>query len=342
MQTSFKIGVAVVAVLLLAGCGRGLETGECQETFEGRATATCELDDWGERSYDLVLPDDYDSDVAVPLVVALHGGGGSSDAAAGTTCPNGNTDHEECLHNYGRERGFAVAYPNGTPSRLAKNVRTWNAGGGEDNWRCTSGRACEDGVDDIAYLNDLLDDIESRVNVDTDRVYFTGLSNGAAMSYAAACEMSDRVAAIVPVGGAMQWTTTNACEPDRPVPVMHIHGTEDPAWKYGGDASDAVDDQGDTEHVSVERTLAEWEAINGCGSEVRSEDLPNPNVVDGSKTTRMEWRPCDAPLVHMKIVGGGHTWPNGHQYFSRGRIGPTSRDWGNEVIWEFMSQQSLP
>lgn len=341
MRVWAKFSLVVLGIGLLASCGRKLETGACQETFEEGATATCQLDSWAERPYDLVLPDDYDPEVPVPLVVAVHGGGGNSQAAIRTTCPDGNVDNEECLHNLANREGFAVAYPNGTPARLAGGIRTWNAGGDGDAWRCTSGRACEEGVDDIAYMSDLLDDIEARVNVNTDRVYFTGLSNGAAMSYAAACEISDRITAIVPVGGAMQWTTTNDCRPARPVPVMHIHGTDDPAWQYEGGPSEAVDNQGDAEHVSVERTLAEWEQINGCGSEVRHEELEDTAPLDLSTTTRIEWQGCDADLVHIKIEGGGHTWPNGYQYLSRSRIGPVSRDWGNELIWEFMRQQSL-
>jgi polyhydroxybutyrate depolymerase len=341
MARHTKEAVLMAAVLLAIGCGRKLQTEACEERFQEQATATCELDGWDDRPYALVLPDGYDPGQPVPLVVALHGGGGQSDAAIRTSCANGNTNHASCLHNLGRREGFAVAFPNGTPSKLLDGLRTWNAGGGVDQWRCTSGRACDKDVDDRQYIEDLLDDLEARVNVDTSRIYFTGLSNGAAMSYRVACQLSDRVAAIVPVGGAMQWTTNHTCEPSRPIPVMHIHGTADPCWKYEGGVPECIDDQADKEHVSVERTLGEWRDINGCSDRVFQEDVPDEAALDGSQTVRVTYQECDVPLVHMLVDGGGHTWPDGHQYLSRSRIGPVSRDWGSEVIWDFMSRHQL-
>lgn len=274
-----------------------------------------------------------------PVLLLLHGGGGEAEGALRSACPTGDTENGGCLHHVAEREGFVLVAPNGTGAKLAGEMRTWNAGGGSDGWRCVSGRACEEGIDDISYLGAVLDDVSEHVSIDSSRIYATGLSNGGAMSYRLACEMSDRIAAIVPIGGAMALTTKDVCEPGRPVPVMHIHGTEDPAWRYKGGVG-SVRAGAEGKHVSVERTLGEWRTINGCADDHTSTTFRD-TADDGQTTIRQEWRRCRAPLIHLKIEGGGHTWPNGRQYFPERRVGPVTRDWGNDVIWEFLAEHRL-
>ncbi len=105
-------------------------------------------------------------------------------AAARTTCPTGGVGEPEYLHELGRRKGFAVVYPDGVPGKgLLKESRSWNAGGGVGDWRCTGGRACEEDRDDVRYVRAMLDDVARRVAVDPDRIYATGLSNGGAISH---------------------------------------------------------------------------------------------------------------------------------------------------------------
>jgi len=299
------------------------------------------MEGWGDRSYDLVLPDGYSGDAAVPVVVDFHGGGGNKRAEATSSCPEGDLDDAKCLHAFARRTGFALVYPNGTGGDGWKgNLRSWNAGGGnpDDEWRCTSVPACADGVDDERYVRELLDDLEGRVNVDVDRVYATGISNGGAMSHRMGCQVSDRFAAIAPVGGAMQWTVDSECAPGESVAVLHIHGTADTCWQYEGGAPDGACPNGQEglAHVSVQRTLDEWSAILGCGasSEVAMEDA----VSDGTTSTRVVFEDC--ALEHIRVDGGGHAWPQGNQYFKPETIGPVWQDWGNGVIWEFFEENA--
>lgn len=331
----------VPVVVASLGCAGGLlPTGPCLDHFDGPALATCEVPGWKGRPYDLVLPDSYDGQTPVPVVLALHGGGGNKAAAARSSCPGGSLDDPSCLHVHGRSHGTAVVYPSGVKSAVG-NFRSWNAGGGGPEWRCTGGRACEEGVDDVAYIAAVLDDLEGRVAVDVRRVSATGLSNGGAMSHRLACDLSDRIAAIAPVGGAMQLTTTGSCTPGRPVPVLQVHGTEDPCWRYDGGVPECPIGQEGKKHASVDRTLGEWAAINRCSGGVRTEALPDP-VRDGMHTEHVVREGCAAPVELLRIVGGGHTWPNGLQYFGEERVGRTTRDWGSERLWLFLSQQALP
>lgn len=326
----------------LLGCaGRPfLEAGACQDAFDGPAIAECEVPGWEDRAYDLVLPEGYDGSTPVPLLLALHGGGGNKAAAERVTCSEGEVDDASCLHRHAQQGGYAVVFPNGTGFGLFDEVRTWNAGGGQDGWRCASGKACEEGIDDVAYVADLLDDVEERVVVDTDRVYATGLSNGGAMSHRLACELSERITAIAAVGGAMQFTTNATCAPTRPVPVLHVHGTADPCWQYEEGSPDCPVGGGDDPHVGVEQTMAEWAAILGCEGSTTEEALAD-TAQDGTSTVRLTWTGCAAPLQHLRIDGGGHAWPDGYQYLREGTIGVVPRDWGNEVLWDFLSAQRL-
>jgi polyhydroxybutyrate depolymerase len=275
----------------------------------------------------------------MPVILAIHGGGGNSRAAARTSCPGGAIESPGCLHAMAGREGVAVVYPNGTGARIAPNLRTWNAGGGAQGWQCVSGRACKDGVDDIAYFRALLADLSRWVAVDPRRVYATGLSNGGAMSYRLACDMADRIAAIAPVGGANQYSTTATCAPARPVPVLQIHGTADPCWPYeGGKAACAQRDS--MAKMSVDGSMRIWAAINGCGAEQSAQPMASEPRV---QTERIDWTSCRGETTLIRTVGGGHVWPGGWAYLGERIIGPMVSGWSaNRVILDFFRQHPMP
>ena len=91
-----------------------LDAGECLDSFDGPAIAACQLSDWPDRDYDLVLPDSYDGSTPVPLLLAIHGGGGNRRGAAKTTCSDGKADDASCLHRHAQASGYAVAFPDGS------------------------------------------------------------------------------------------------------------------------------------------------------------------------------------------------------------------------------------
>ena len=326
----------VAALLLIAACGCApkLDTEPCADALQAGAY-TCDVPEWDDRAYHVVLPDGYDG-TPVPVILELHGGGGSKDASSRETCPDGDPSHPACLHNnLADAAGFAVVYPDGHPGKPFKNQRSWNAGGGEGKWRATGARAVEDDVDDTRFIEDLLDDLDARMAVDTDRIYAMGLSNGGAMSHRLACTLSERIAAVAPIGGAMQWTTTHACEPTRAVPILYTHSADDPCWVYEGGPSECPIGQRDLEHASVQRTLKEWAALHGC------EGDPTEDALPGTTTTRLTYQGCAADLVHLRVEGGGHVWPDGWQYLGERTVGSVWRDWGDEVLWEFLSAHSI-
>jgi polyhydroxybutyrate depolymerase len=326
-----------LAAFVLMGCAdlESLQTGPCEDAAPGMAV-TCSLADWEERSYDLVIPERQAPQAGYPVVIAFHGGGGDRKGALRTTCPRGDIDAPECLHVMAAEKGYVVVAPDGTSGGIFSG-RTWNAGGGSGSWQCASGKACEDNIDDVGFFDDLLADLEQRVAVDRDRVYLTGLSNGGAMAHRLACERSSDVAAIAAVGGALQFAVSDACEPERPVAVLQIHGDEDPCWPYGGGPSQCPTGDDDKNYVGVESTMTRWASLFGCTGQPLEDTLPDTQN-DSTQTTRRTWTGCGAALQLLRINGGGHTWPNGFAYLGESVIGRVARDFGNEVILGFFER----
>src|SRR5271155_2365498 len=160
------------------------------------------------RTYLLHVPVGYDGKRLLPVVFVLHGATQSADSAEKMSGMSAKADQER----------FLVVYPSGTGQ-----ISTWNAG------NCC-GYALENNVDDIGFFRALLEKLESDYTIDRKRIYFTGISNGAMMSYRAACEMSDQIAAIAPVEGALNVD----CHPSMPVSVLIFHGTADRLVAFNG------------------------------------------------------------------------------------------------------------
>lgn len=306
---------------------------------------------WPNRGYLLHVPPGYTCIRPRPVVIALHGGGSNKEAMRLLTCPSGRADDPQCLDALADREGFIVVYPDGTENLLWRTFNATNWGPGPGGWTptggyaCVSGRACETNVDDVAYFNALLDDLQNVVNVDETRVYVTGISNGAAMAHRLGCELSSRIAAIAPVAGGNQYAHFRPCTPPRGVPVIQFHGTADPAWGYGTGSQD-LDLNGEGIAVSVPRTIAGWVARDGCVSGGTIEDLSDLDQSDGSTVTRVRYDGCrdGAEVVLYRINGGGHMWPDGFQWDTvfPGEYGPTNRDInGNEVMWAFFQAHPL-
>lgn len=125
------------------------------------------------------------------------------------------------LNNEARARRFVIAYPDGFG-------KSWNAGG------VCCGEANSQRVDDVAFIRAPMDRLNKMYPIDSARVFVTGFSNGAMMAYRLACELSDRVAAIVSVSGTLR---IEDCHPARPVSIWEMHGTADSIVPYEGDPS---------------------------------------------------------------------------------------------------------
>ncbi len=259
------------------------------------------------RNYRLYKHAGYSGNVAVPLVLNLHG-------------YTSNALEQEF---YGDFRAiadtakFLIVHPNGTLD--AQGEGFWNSIGGTST------------VDDVAFLSNLIDTLKTLYNIDPQRIYSTGMSNGGFMSYSLACELSDKIAAIASVTGSMTQANFNACSPTRPVPVMEIHGNADAVVPYDGNPL--------LSFVSTPNVVSKWVDLNNCAATPVFTAVPNINTTDGCTAEHYFYGGGDqgSTVEHYKIIGGGHTWPGA--FFN---TGVTNKDINASVlIWRFFRQYTL-
>ncbi len=270
------------------------------------------------RSFLVHVPPGYDGKRPVPVVLAFHGGGGNAETMVRFSGLNEKADKE----------GFLVVYPNGT-GKLADRLLTFNAG------NCC-GYAMQQKVDDVAFTRSLLDDLAKVAVVDPKRVYATGMSNGAIMSYRLASELSDRIAAIAPVAGPMG---TETCSPKRPVPVIHFHGTDDQSAPFkGGKGKKSL---AETNFYSVEHSIRAWVKANGCKETPVIVKLPK-KVDDGTSVeTRTYGGGKDGSEVVLVVIeGGAHTWP-GREPRVKFLGKSTKNVSANDLMWEFFQKHPM-
>lgn len=263
------------------------------------------------RSAVVHVPPGYNAEKATPLVLALHGA-----AMTGEMMPSFTG-----LNSSSNQHGFIVVYPNGTG---LGPLQTWNSGGFI--------RGVGTRVDDVSFFRMLLDELEAILNVDSKRIYATGMSNGGMMSYRLAAELSDRIASIAPVGGTMP---VGDAKPSRPVSLIHFHGTLDTLVPFDGSA------QGRSPLMtvkSVEDSVQTWAKLDGI------EGPPNPAQViskegDDLKVTRQDFGIGNegTEVVLIVIEGGGHTWPGELppvKFLGKSAMNISA----NDLMWEFFKK----
>jgi polyhydroxybutyrate depolymerase len=257
------------------------------------------------REYTLYIPAIYTGSIPVPLIFNLHGYTSNKDQQLlyGDFRPIADTAN------------FIMCLPNGTYD--ISNNRFWNAGFGGS-------------VDDIGFIMALTDHLLVTYNIDSTRIYSTGMSNGGFMSYTLACARADRIAAIASVTGGFTPLQYASCNPSRPVSVMQIHGTADATVPYNGNV----------QFVAVDTLIKYWVNHNGCPSQPMVTPVPNTNTSDGCTATRYDYQSCSAntEVVFYKIDGGGHSWPGA--IFN---INITNMDFSASLeIWKFFRRFSNP
>jgi len=277
------------------------------------------------RTYRLHVPPGYRAGAPMALVLSLHGGGGNARQHEQMTGLAGKAD----------SAGFILVEPDGMPSLIIRSIKTWNAG------NCC-GRAKSVAADDVGFVRTVIDAVSSELCIDPRRVYATGLSNGAMISYRLACELSDRIAAIAPVGGAMgdrdlstnQPTISYRCTPSRPVAILHIHGLDDHCYSYdGGNRTDF----GAVTFRPVSEAIASWVAFNHCRNETAG------TYERGGARCRT-YQGCEGDVTLCTIDGGGHMWP-GREYpvWLRAICGgnATQELIANDLIWDFFQAHPM-
>lgn len=278
------------------------------------------------RVYGVYAPRNLEKAKKYPLLVILHGGGGT-----GKGMPRLTRGGFEKLAG---ERGALLAYPEG----IDKN---WN-----DYRADKSRKAQRENIDDVAFISAMLDEIAKGYPVDKERVYAAGISNGAMMSYTLACRAPDRFAAVAPVAGAMPENLVPTCSPSRPVPILIISGTKDNLvhWE-GGYVTGPFGKKKLGRTISVEKSRDFWLEKDSCDAAKKEVSKTDSDPEDGTSIARETYSSCagSGAVEFVRIDGGGHTWPGGWQYLPEFVVGKTSRELdANTEIWNFFMKHSLP
>lgn len=311
--TRLVVLVAVVAAAFaLPGCRpTDVRAPGSTETFELAAGGRA-------REYILYVPQSLaHAKGRHPLVVVLHGGGGT---ARGIKRETGRS-----FFGLAEQHGFFIAFPNSVN-------KMWDFGDEKVSNELT------ERVDDRAFFDAVLTDAQARQPIDANRVFATGISRGGAASYYIACEFPGRIRAIAPVAMPLPAFMLDRCRTGPPVGVAIMNGTDDPLVPYdGGQVTVGRRERGEV--LSTDATVAVWQRRNGCNPDSVSNRQIDERR-DRSHIELFEWRDCDgAPVLLYRIAGGGHTWPSGSQYLPRFAIGRVNSDIDGAVAaWTFFSE----
>ena len=304
MNNIFRYGFVLCLALFFAGQS---------EAWAAEPIAKSLIQGDKTRTYQLYVPDGLDRKKASPLVLVLHGRGGSGEDMIKVTGSQFSraADAEK----------FIVAYPDAYGKLWDDPV---------------------DNVDDKAFMLAIVEAVKSEIAVDLSRVYIVGLSNGGMMAQGMVCAFPEKFAAAATVAGTLPDFQVKSCSPAPPVPMMIIHGTADPIIPFAGGL---VTVHADNVNMLSARQTAELWANNGkCSLKPRVIAEPNKDPEDGTTIQREIYADCNGKVeVDLIVVeGGGHTWPGGFQYMPERFIGKTSREIdAGRVIWNFFKRFAI-
>jgi polyhydroxybutyrate depolymerase len=284
----------------------------------------------GTRHYSIYIPPFNGDTNPHPAILSLHGGGGTAMMQASTST----------LNKFAQGQKIYVAFLEGTGA-----IQTFNAGS-------CCGSAQTNNIDDVLYVQTVLDDIQANYNVNPAKIYATGFSNGGMMSHRLACSVANRFAAIAAVsGGSGEFDNANVryytCSPSRPIPILHIHATNDRNYPFAGGFGDGVSA---TNFYPIDSTITDWITRNNVTSQAAIENVTatttcyHYNVTaDTNKpsapVTLCKENPTDVyDSVNQIVFGGGHSWPGGVRSPAAKSDVPLIDFNANTYMWNFFNQ----
>jgi len=222
------------------------------------------------RTYYVAYPNN--SSEPAGLIINMHGfGGNASSQIAGTQ-----------MNNYAHPQNIAVVYPQGVNSDIGSP--SWNVG---TFWDFNS-------QDDIGFISAVIDDVASNFEINLDKVYACGFSNGGYMAYELACELSDKITAFGSVAGNFMLNSDQDCNNEREVPIIHFHGTNDPTVDYSPPSFDQA--------LTVSESIDYWSLFNDFDMEFYEPLNSNVEIFTYFKES------SNTEFVHYKVNGGSHEW----------------------------------
>ena len=266
--------------------------------------------DGQNRSFIVYVPPSYDGSTQVPLVFNFHGGGGTSSSFIFTNDMRPIADTANFIAVYPQA---AVDPTDGSNSWLHKTPTTHN---------------------DVNFIEAIIDTLSNEYNIDNDRVYACGYSEGGIFSYELGCRLNNRIAGFASVSGSMlvdafrvSYYNLGNCSPIHPTAVLLIAGTSDfsPHSSYSGLQP---------YYMSVNEITTYWANHNNTDINPTVTSIPNTNTSDGSTVERRIWENGDncVAIQELKVINGGHDWPG-----SYGNMDINA----SQEIWKFLSNYDV-
>ena len=308
-----------IFLALLVSCGGGSGSGNSNNEMQGQTNPSqpdknencisyginsqkCSLIHNNlERYYIIYRPTSSTPEDNLPVLFALHGYGSTAEIHKSYT-------QYEPLAEKNR---FIVVYPQGykLETQLINGSSHWNSGA----WTIGSN------IDDVSFISTLIEIVASKINIDRNRVYSSGMSNGGFMSYHLACNLSSKIAAVASVTGSMSVQTYESCNPAHPIPVLQIHGTTDATVPFQGNSALGM--------TSINDVLDYWSLYNACDTDPTSIVMDYFDIEISVQYDAYLNCLNNVQVELYKIEGMGHTWPY------KGRYGISA----TEKIWEFFN-----
>ena len=314
----------LIFILLIVSCGGGgssssvdsspsndsnNNSNSISETCEQQQTnlLRCDFIHQGLDRYYLIQPSHPEAEGESSIILNLHGYGSNALAQMQYTGLNNYTNS--------KENNFILIHPQGAPlnTALTSSASHWNSGA----WTIGST------VDDVDFIDTIINLVSEKYNINVNRIYSTGMSNGGFMSYHLACNLSSKIAAIASVTGSMSKQTYESCNPEHPTPVLQIHGTLDGTVPFDGNSAIGME--------PIEKVMTYWQEYNSCNIE------PAISVTDffelGSSVEHWQYSNClNGVQVELYKIGGmWHTWPQ------EDRFGISA----SQTIWDFFNTYDL-
>ena len=268
-----------------------------------------------KRFYILHIPKTYKKSKPLPLVVAMHGGGGNMKVQS--------QDKFYGLISQAEKKGTLMVFPNGHSPLPSGALATWNAGE-----CCADARDTKS--DDVGFVKAMLQKVKKQVSVKDEQVFAIGMSNGGMMAYRLACEIPELFNGIASVTGT---DNTMACSPKKAVSILHIHAKDDTHVLFnGGAGKNAFRDKSKiTNFKSVPSTIAKWRGLYSCSPQAKQ-------VLKNKKALCELYQGCqDGAKIQLCVTeDGGHSWPGGLKS-PTGKGQSSKAIIANDVIWSFFN-----
>lgn len=271
------------------------------------------------RTFFVYIPEKNYKNNARPVIFNLHGGFGNGEQQ----CDMSN------MMKVADKYGFIVVCPDGTNDPnggpLSKNILYWNDG--------QIGTPAElNNVDDVGFIEAIIEYLDSEFNINKKKIYSTGISNGAILSFKLACEIPDKITAIAPVAGSM-CNLTKECNPSRSVPVMMFNGKEDTNIPYEGGLGSGF---AKYTFPPVLDSVNFWVRINKLSVE------PSDTGKIGNATYTIYGKKNEAQIILWTLEDGAHTWPSGNPVLGERLLGNVNEDIdASEEMWKFFEKYTL-